>query len=496
MSVLLAILFSVVAALLVDGIVIPRRQFMRDSAGIWLLLLMILTGFGLFLALCANPLLAALITLSLHLLLAVVSNAKQRMLGEPLHFSDFALVSGVFRHPQFYFSALAAWQKLAGVLALGALLIGFVMVYHLVPEMHLVGLCIAGVAAALLIMSLRSAPVAALARKPLAEEDVAKLGLLPVLLLYWLRWRESEDQPVPHAADPGHGDGGEEPEVIVVIQCESFADPVELFSEPSYALPGLNKARSEAIQAGNLLVSGFGAYTMRTEYGVLFGRSEEELGFRRYDPFLTAAKEVEYALSFKLALHKWRSLFVHPHDMRFYNRNRILPAAGFDELVSEDQFDPPEAGTGRYVSDRAVADKVLELARNVEGPTFIYAVTMENHGPWSAQDDHAGEGAVQSYDRLVRAGDAMLSQLDQGLKSLQKPALLVFFGDHRPSIPGASEPGGDRHTPYVMLRYDRQGGIVRGNNAREDLTPAQLHHLILRQTKTGSGLEAGQNTVA
>ena len=437
----------------------------------------------MFLALCANPLLAALSTLGLHLLLAVVSNAKQRMLGEPLHFSDLALVSAIFRHPQFYFSALASWQKYAGIIAIGALAAGFLVIYDPNPRMHLAGAAIGGLSLSILAVTLHSPPVRALARVPRAEEDVASLGLLPTLLLYWLRWRESED-PAPEVAHKAWvASDGEIPEIIVAIQCESFADPVELFGDPSFALPALDHARAQAIQSGNLLVSGFGAYTMRTEYGVIFGRNEEELGFRRYDPFLTAEAEIMHALPHKLGVQNWRSLFVHPHDMRFYNRDRIMPAAGFSELLNEEKFDPPALGEGRYVSDRAVADKVLELAEEAEKPSFIYAVTMENHGPWSTQDAADNDGLVQNYNQLVRAGDAMLSRLHEGLAALQKPAVLTFFGDHRPSIPGASEPGGDRHTPYVVLRYDGLGGVVRGANRRENITPAQLHHLILGLTR-------------
>lgn len=64
----------------------------------------------------------------------------------------------------------------------------------------------------------------------------------------------------------------------MIVQCESFTDPVTLFGDPALALPGLERARAMAWQSGRLLVSGFGAYTMRTEYGVLFGLPEEQLG--------------------------------------------------------------------------------------------------------------------------------------------------------------------------------------------------------------------------
>jgi phosphoglycerol transferase MdoB-like AlkP superfamily enzyme len=126
------------------------------------------------------------------------------------------------------------------------------------------------------------------------------------------------------------------PELVVVIQCESFADPRDLFGARGEALPALEAARTAAFQWGNLEVSGFGAYTMRTEYGVLFGREEEALGFRRYDPFLTALGEASYALPARLP--GWHARFVHPHDMRFYGRDAIMPAGGFAELVGEEHF--------------------------------------------------------------------------------------------------------------------------------------------------------------
>ncbi|MDZ7895370.1 MAG: sulfatase-like hydrolase/transferase [Sphingobium sp.] len=116
-----------------------------------------------------------------------------------------------------------------------------------------------------------------------------------------------------------------------------------------------------------------------------------------------------------------------------------MPAGGFAELVEGTV--PPAPGEGRYVTDAAMADTILDLAGGTAQPTLIYAVTIENHGPWAP--DSRGGGSpdlVDGYMRLVRHGDAMLTALADGLAALRRPALLIFFGDHRPSIPGASVP--------------------------------------------------------
>jgi len=430
---------------------------------------------------------AVALTLALQTLLAVASNAKYAMLGEPLVFADLALFGAIFRHPQFYLSAVAIWQRVVAGIAAAVLLgvLAWLSSPHLAP--HLMGLPVMALGLGALAFSLRSDAAARLAPRPEVEADLHRLGLYPTLLLYWLRWRDSRDPaPCTHVAHGGaHGGAQDAPELLVLIQCESFADPVELFGDPDLALPGLAAAREHAWQWGNLEVSGFGAYTMRTEYGGLFGREEEALGFRRYNPLLTALGEASYALPAQLG-KTWRSAFVHPHDMRFYSRDRIMPAGGFAELIGENRFAPPAPGEGRYVTDAAMTDEIVALAAAAQGPAMIYAVTIENHGPWASDGTPGGGDLVPGYLRLVRKGDAMLADLTRRLGALGKPTLLVFFGDHRPSIPGAAMPGGDRHTPYVMVRLDAAGQPVPGDNRRLDLTPAALHHAVLGAVQGGA----------
>ncbi|SFG46148.1 Phosphoglycerol transferase MdoB [Novosphingobium sp. CF614] len=472
-------------SLLLDGRVRPRppgrlTRVGRGATGLWLHGLVMTVLFGLFLAATGSVPLGAVLALACLALFAFASNAKHAMLGEPLLFSDLALVAGMFRHPRFYFTAVARWQWVVASLAGGALaaVLWLLFVPAILP--HLLGLGLALAALALLAGLLRTAPVRALALVPDMHADLTRHGLVATLLLYWLRWRGTIDPPpCDPAGQRRAAPAAPVPELIVVVQCESYADPVDLTGDPQWALPGLTAARRDAWQWGQLDVSGFGAYTMRTEYGVLFGRGEAELGFRRYDPFLTALGETSYALPARLAGSGWRSVFVHPHDMRFYDRDRIMPASGFDHLIGEDGFAPMPSDGGRYVTDRAMAARIAMLADQADGPTLIYGVTMENHGPWDSEEAAGADGARDSYLRLVRNGDAMLADLSARLAQLGRPALLVFFGDHRPSIPGVTDPGGARHTPYVMLRFDGQGRLAPGAGGRTDLSPAELHHAIL-----------------
>lgn len=468
-----------IASILLDASVRPRAIRFRAARGLALHALAMTALFGFGLALSGNAPVAALLAVALLALFVVASNAKFTMLGEPLVFSDLALLVAVVRHPRFYFTAVPQRQRWLGAMALLLAVLTLMALFEPAPLAHAAGLAVMIGAGGAMGGLLRGRWFAAEALRPGLEADLARFGLIATAALYWLRWRETADPPpqpplpAPHAAA-----GIAAPQVIVIVQCESFADPVALTGDASRALPGLDRARAAAWQYGELEVSGFGAYTMRTEYGVLFGRSEAALGFRRYDPFLSAHGEASYALSAQLGAIGYRTTFVHPHDLRFYGRNRLMPAVGFDRLIGAEGFAPTLEGGGRYIDDRTLGDALAALVDQSPETALIYAVTMENHGPWDKHREPGAAIGLDAYLRHLRSSDAMLTALCTRLAADERPALLVFFGDHRPSIPGILEPGGARHTPYVMLRFDATGNTIAGNG-RVDLTPADLHHALL-----------------
>lgn len=470
-----------IGAVLADALASPRARFpLRSLAGNCILLASTLLAFALALAATGMPYVAVAGVIGLAAGLSLISNIKRKVLGEPLVFSDFALIGAVFQHPQFYLSAIRPWQ----IAVLGAGLAGLIAALVLLSSAELAprlgALALSLGAGGCLVVVLRTMSWLELAKLPDPEADVLRHGLAASILAHWYDWRRSSD-PEPCVAAPI---GGQSRQLVVIVQCESFADPVDLFVDPALVLPGLTAARSIAWQRGRLLVSGFGAYTMRTEYGVLFGRDEELLGTRRFDPFLTARSEVSWALPNRLDRSEWATWFLHPHDMRFYGRDRLMPDAGFSELVGEERFDPPAPGEGRYVTDAAMTKKILALSQDRSCAGLVYAVTIENHGPWPPQDDTAERGGGP-YLSLLANSDAMLARLLDELPRLGRPVTLCFFGDHRPSIPGVSEPGCERYTPYVLVRFGSDGVALPNSGPSEDLTPAEFHHAILAAIRLG-----------
>jgi hypothetical protein len=488
-----SLLATLAVAILLDGTVRPRRRALSRWRwqGLAIHLLAATTLFGCLLAASGSSPVAAGITIASIALATVTSNAKFAMLGEPLVFSDLALIIWVFRHPRFYLTAISARQRAMLAIAAPLVVVALAALFVSRPAPHLAGLGLGIFAAGALLILLRSAPITAIAREPDLETDLPRFGLIATLLLYWLRWRAtSNPQPcaVPLNAEATVlSTGLSSPELIVVVQCESFADPADLTRSKTADLPGLARARARAWQWGNLEVSGFGAYTMRTEYGVLFGRSEAALGFRRYDPFLTAHGEISYALPAKLASLGYHRLFVHPHDMRFYGRDLLMPAIGFDHLIGEEQLAPDRSGRARYMNDRALGDAIGTIIDRATGPTLVYAVTMENHGPWIKEQHSGSPGGFEAYLHHVGSSDTMLTALIDRLSKTGRSALLVFFGDHRPSIPGIVRPGGGAAHPLCRAAYFQRRSNPAGFQPtdRPDASRTPPRHFGPYDAKTG-----------
>jgi phosphoglycerol transferase MdoB-like AlkP superfamily enzyme len=216
-----------------------------------------------------------------------------------------------------------------------------------------------------------------------------------------------------------------------------------------------------------LAVPSWGANTARTEFAVLSGLSGAALGFDRFNPYHGFAKAPVDSLAWRLKAAGYRTFCVHPFDRTFYGRHRIMPALGFEHFFGDESFGGAER-VGFFVSDRAVALFCAELLadhRNI--PVFLFAITMENHGPWQAASPMAGirarndplrglpnDGELRRYLQSLGDADAMIALLTDTLARDGRSGLLGFYGDHLPSLPATFDRLGfsETATDYVLWR--------------------------------------------
>ena len=121
----------------------------------------------------------------------------------------------------------------------------------------------------------------------------------------------------------------------------------------------------------------------------------------------------------------------------------MYPHLGFDEFIDIQEFNESDK-LGTYVSDAAVTRKIEEKLAESERPLFIFAITMENHGPWRPKRIDIPEAVLDATPRRARNvaqylahlenADAMIGRLRRVLKKQASGAVFCFYGDHLPGF--------------------------------------------------------------
>ena len=409
-------------------------------AGLWLLAFMVL------LALLRRPAPAAAIVLGLQLVLLVVSRAKQRVLREPLVFADLGLYAQALRHPRLYLPYLGAGRALVLVAGAAALLgAGLIFGARAEPSLAAWGGLFLGAVALVLCGT-------ALGRNALAlepAEDAARFGLLATLWLYWLE----EDKPLPQVGGVFLPFKGDRP--IVVVQSESFFDARRLGRVEKDILANYDRRAAEG-ESGPLAVPVRGAYTMRTEFAFLSGIAPRELGVHRFNPYRRFARHGVTTIASALKARGYRTLCIHPYPASFFARDRVFPEMGFDEFLDLGSFANAERD-GPYVADAEVARRIVAaLGKKV----FVFAITMENHGPYRLE----GGDELAVYLRHLRNADRMIGELCAAMRE----GVFCLYGDHVPGLPGVPD---DTRTDYLIWS---NSGLAPRRAARE------VHELAAR----------------
>ena len=204
-------------------------------------------------------------------------------------------------------------------------------------------------------------------------------------------------------------------------------------------MPAFDACCAEAIAFGRLQVPGWGANTMRAEFAVLSGIPDSELGYDRFNPYYALARLPIESQVWRLRRAGYRTICLHPFDRRFFRRDVAMPALGFEQFLGRETIGgrrrPP------YCPDPELADHILRVL-DMEGTrTFIFAITMANHGPWLAQGppidprlaglfgpaDVPNAGGLIRYLDGLRQSDEMLRMLMTGL---ERRGIFVERGEH------------------------------------------------------------------
>lgn len=242
---------------------------------------------------------------------------------------------------------------------------------------------------------------------------------------------------------------------IILILSESYWDPrlikgAEFSSNPFENFDDITQ--KEGVISGRLFQTGFGGGTVRPEFEILTGLTTDSLPAGsvpwRYieeetQSYITTLRDIGY-----------ETYAVHPYYSRFYDRTRAYPLIGIDNLYFAEELEKIEAVDAEYKSVRSyVSDDSFEkyieyFLENdrTDSPRFIFGISMENHQAYlnkyeditmEVSCDGLSEESINilaNFAQGVRNADIALGKLVDYIEQRDRPTVLVYFGDHLPSL--------------------------------------------------------------
>ena len=362
-----------------------------------------------------------MIALALAAGFALADYTMRQTLREPTVFSESVELPQVFTHPHLYLPFAGPGLVLGGAAAAVALALGLLVLEPPLwsPQPFAALAMVALIAGGFWLFArepLLWIAAATLRRlRPTGEpfEDAASLGPFAMLFAHTVIARAERPARQEALAAPPVLRARTGPNTpIVLVQCESFFDARRL-SPAMLELPGFDACRAAGL-SGRLQVPGWGANTMRTEFAVLTGIPESALGYDRFNPYYGLARVPIELQVWRLRRAGYRTICLHPFDRRFFRRDLAMPALGFERFLGRETL----GGARRppYQSDPELAGHILRTL-DAEGPqTFIFAITMGNHGPWLPNGPAIDPAVAGLFDPAAIPGGAGLLRYLDGLR--------------------------------------------------------------------------------
>lgn len=278
--------------------------------------------------------------------------------------------------------------------------------------------------------------------KPEQPRDYSNERAEALLATYAQSYDETLGASKEHIAATAQFD--EEQPTVIVIMNESFAD-LAAYDDlaGTYNGPQWFNSFDGALAKGTLYVSPYGGGTCNSEWEFLTGASMAFMGSGVY-PYMVYDMTGVQNLAATFKGLGYTTTAMHPNLATNWYRNVVYPTLGFDTFLDISDFSDAER-LRNMVTDAATYDKILDLLKSSDDPQFIFDVTMQNHGgyatgalPADMVINHTVKGysspELDEYLALIDESDRALRDFITSLSTLDRKVVVVFFGDHQPSL--------------------------------------------------------------
>ncbi len=255
--------------------------------------------------------------------------------------------------------------------------------------------------------------------------------------------------------------GSTDPTIIVIMN-ESFADLTVIGDfETNLPITPFYDSLVENTTKGYALSSVFGAKTPNSEWEFQTGNTMAFLpsGSVVYQQYMNSEPT---SIVSTLKNVGYTCVAMHPYYESGWSRNTVYPELGYDEMYFLDDF-PQEDIIRKYVSDQELYEKIVERyeSREEDEKLYLLGVTMQNHGGYTTtysnfEENYYKTGTsytdLNQYLSLLHESDEALEYLVSYFEDVDEPVMIVFFGDHQPSLNSAF---------YKMLNGKGLSGLTK-----------------------------------
>lgn len=255
---------------------------------------------------------------------------------------------------------------------------------------------------------------------------------------------------------------------IIIVQLESFFDVNYLKNITFSKNPVPNfTALKEKYSYGFLSVPSIGSGTANTEFEVLSGMNLEYFGTAEY-PYKTVLQDNTCeTIAYNLREQGYTSHAIHNHTGTFYDRNTVYSNLGFDTFTSVEYMDDVRRNLIGWAKDDVLTDEIMAALNSTKSQDFVYAISVQAHGRYPRESEEylgnidvfgtVDDGENTAYKYFVNQlyeTDKFIGALTEKLEKSAEPYILVFFGDHLPSLELSEDDltSGDLYsTEYVIV---------------------------------------------
>ena len=245
-----------------------------------------------------------------------------------------------------------------------------------------------------------------------------------------------------------------QPTRIIMIMNEAFSDLRTVGLDQQIDVMPFVDSLDENTTEGSLYVSIIGGGTCNTEFEALTGNTLAFLGSGAY-PYTENVTKPLFSLATYFGNDQYVTEAFHASDAENWNRNIVYPNLGFG--VFHPLEDYPNISKDSYMhgyitdsTDYAFIEQ--RDAENTGNSRFLFNVTIQNHAYYEHFRDVPEAETLEPYKdslqesarvylSMIKISDDSIKQLVEHYKDSEEPTMIIFFGDHQPSLSSFAQEG-------------------------------------------------------